>query len=206
MSQRKIVDSVPKDAVQRTLQRFKETRYFSTGPRSGRPRVTIQRMDWYIKTTSLRSMATAGKIQALLNDIRVKPISKNTVKRRLASNELNGRVAVSKPLLRSQNKRKRLLWAKKYKHYSVDDWKKGLFTGESKVQLYGNSPRLYVRRRSNERMLNECVKPKVKHGSGNIQVLDVSVIMVLVICTELTISLPRKSTTPSFKDVLYHLV
>ena len=84
-------------------------------------------------------MATAGKIQALLNDIRVKPISKNTVKRRLASNELNGRVAVSKALLRSQNKRKGLLRVKKYKHYTVDDWKNVLFTDESKVQLYGNS-------------------------------------------------------------------
>ena len=47
-------------------------------------------------------MATADKIQALLNDIRVKPVSKKTVKRRLASNELNGRAADSKPLLRSK--------------------------------------------------------------------------------------------------------
>ena len=90
--------------------------------------------------------------------------------RQLASNELNGRVAVSKPLLRSQNKRKRLLWTKKYKHYSVDDWKKVLFTDESKVQLYGNSRRLYVRHRSNERMLNECAKSRVKRVGGSIQV------------------------------------
>ena len=35
---------------------------------------------------------------------------------------------------------------------------------------------------------------------------DVSVTMVLVICKELTVFLPRKCTTPSFKDMLYHLV
>ena len=93
-----------------------------------------------------------------------------------ASNRLNGRVAVSKPLLRSQNKRERLIWAKKYKLYTVDNWKKVLFTDEYKVQFYGNSRRLYIRRRF-----------------GN-----VLVIMVLVICTELTISLPRKSTKCSF--------
>ena len=122
------------------LQRFKETGSFSTGPRSHRPSVTTQREDRYIKKTSLRNrMAIADKIQALLNNTREKPVSIKTVKRRLASNELNGRVAVSKPLLRSQNKRKRLLWAKKYKHYTVDDWKEVLLTDQSKVQLYGNT-------------------------------------------------------------------
>ena len=42
-------------------------------------------------------MGTAGKIQALLNNIREKPVSKKAVKRRLASSELNGRVAVPNP-------------------------------------------------------------------------------------------------------------
>ena len=173
MSQGKIAHkvSVSKGAEPWNLQSFKETGSFSTGPRCGKPWVTTQPDYRYIKKTSLRNrIATAGKIQALLNNTREKPVSKNTVERRLASNGLNGRVAVFKPLLRSQNKRKRLLWAKKYKHYTVDDWRKVLFTDESKVQLYGNSRRLYVRRRSNERILNECVKPKVKRGGGSIQV------------------------------------
>ena len=175
MSQCKIADkvSVSKDAVQRTLQRFKKTGSFSTRLRSGRSRVSTQREDRYIKATSLSNrMATAVKIQALLNNTRVKPVSKKAVKRRLASNGLNGRVAVSKPLLQSQNKRKRLLWAGTCKHYTVDDWKKVLFSDESKVQLYGNSRRLYVRRKSNERMLNECVKSTEKHGGGSIQVWE----------------------------------
>ena len=50
---------------------------------------------------------------------------------RLAESGLNGRVPVSKPLLQAQNKRKRLLWAKKYQHFSMEDWKKVLFTDES---------------------------------------------------------------------------
>ena len=142
MSQCKIADevSVSKGAVQRTLQRFKEKASFPTRLKSGGPRDTTQREDRYMNTTSLRKrMATAGKIHALLNNTREEPVSKKTVKRRLASNGLNGRVAVSKPLLRSQNERKRLLWAKKYRHYTFDDWKKVVFTDKSKVQFYGNS-------------------------------------------------------------------
>ena len=52
----------------------------------------------------------------------------------------------------------------------VDDWKKVPFTDQSKVQLYGNNRCLYVGRRSNERMLNECVKSKVERGGGSIRV------------------------------------
>ena len=103
MSQHKIADkvSVSKGPVQWswTLQRFKETGSFSTRPRSGRPRVTTQWEDRYIKTTSLRNtIATADKIQALPNNTWEKPFSKKkkTVKRWLASNTLNGKVAVSK--------------------------------------------------------------------------------------------------------------
>jgi hypothetical protein len=49
----------------------------------------------------------------------------------LAASVLKGRPAVSKPLLRPINKRKRLLWAKKYKTYRVENWKRVLFTDES---------------------------------------------------------------------------
>jgi hypothetical protein len=49
----------------------------------------------------------------------------------LAASGLKGRAAVSKPLLRPINKRKRLLWAKKYKNYRVENCKRELFTDES---------------------------------------------------------------------------
>ena len=102
----------------------------------------------------------------------------------------------------------RLLWAKKYKHHTVDNWKKILLTDESKVQLYGNSRRLYVRRRSNERMLNECVKSKVKQDGGSIQVWGCfsyngvgDLYRIIDILTN-----EKVPSAPSFKDMLYHLV
>ena len=99
---------VSKGAVQRTVQRFRETGRYSTTPRSGRPRVTISNEDQYIKITSLRNRsATAGQIQSIVNATREKAISRQTVQRRLTKCGLHGRVAVSKPLLRPQNKRKR---------------------------------------------------------------------------------------------------
>ena len=158
-------------AVQRTLERFRESGSYSTKRRSGRPRATTSKEEQYIKTTSLRNRtATAGNIQSIVNTTRAKSVSRSTVKRRLVEHGLNGRVAVSKPLQRARNKRKRLLWARKFKGYTKEDWENVLFTGESKFEIYGNKRRIYVRRRKNEKFVSSCIKPTVKHGGGNIQV------------------------------------
>ena len=125
-SQRKIAAKikVSKGAVQRTLERFRDTGSYST-KRSGRPRATSLNEDQYIKTTSLRDRtATAGNIQSIVTASREKSIIRSTIKRKLVEHGLNGRVAASKPLLRSQNKQKRLLWARKYRGYTKKDWKK----------------------------------------------------------------------------------
>ena len=173
LSQRQIAAKlkVSKGAVQRTLQRFSETKSFSSKARSGRPKATTPSEDQYIKLTCLRDRtASASKIQSQLNKERPTPVSKTTVKRRLAKCSLNGRVAVSKPLLQPQNKSKRLAWAKRYRNFTVEDWKKVLFTDESKFELLGCNRRAYVRRRPHERLMQQCIKPTVKHGGGNIQV------------------------------------
>ena len=99
-----------KGAVQRTLERFRGTGSYSTKRRPGRPRATTLKEDQYIKTTSLRDRtATAGNIQSIGNASRPKSISRSTVKRRLVEHGLNGRVAASEPLLRSQKKTKTIV-------------------------------------------------------------------------------------------------
>ncbi|MBN3271930.1 AFF4 protein, partial [Polyodon spathula] len=63
--------------------------------------------------TSLRNRRlTAPEIQAQLNATRSTDVSTSTVQRRLHEAGLTGRIAANKPLLRVQNKRKRLAWAK----------------------------------------------------------------------------------------------
>ena len=63
--------------------------------------------------------------------------------------------------LRLANKRKRLRWAKEHRHWTEEDWKKALWTDESKFGLHR---RTFVRRRTSEKMLS------VKHGGGNVMV------------------------------------
>ena len=45
-----------------------------------------------------------------------------------------------------------------------------LWTDESKFELFASNRRLYVRRRTGERLIDDCISPTVKHGGGNIMV------------------------------------
>ena len=114
--------------------------------------------------------ATAGDIQLTINNTREQPSAKQQSGEDMAVCGLRGRVARSKPFLRLTNKRKWYVWAKKYKNYTLENWKKVLFTDESQFVIHGNKRRLYVRRRHGERLLNQCLKSTIKHGGGNIQV------------------------------------
>jgi len=60
--------------------------------------------------------------------------------------------AVRKPLLRSQNKKKRLEWTKKHRYWTTSDWNKVLWSDESKFEIFGSKRRVFVRRLAGERV------------------------------------------------------
>ena len=45
-----------------------------------------------------------------------------------------------------------------------------LWTDESKFEVFGSHRRTFVKRRTSEKMLEECPTPSVKHGGGNVMV------------------------------------
>lgn len=79
-----------------------------------------------------------------------------------------GRVGTRKPLLRPANKKKRYLWALAHKDLTVEDWRKVLWTDESKFQVFGTNRRIMVRRTPSEKFIPQCLVPTVKHGGGSV--------------------------------------
>lgn len=173
ISQRDIAKEtrVSRGAVQSAIRIFKQTGKFETRKRCGRPRVTTKREDHLITRTSKQNRRlTVPQITAVFNDTRSSLISKTTVLDRLQNAGLTGRVAMRKPLLRPQNKVKRLAWAKKHQNWSISQWKKVLWSDESKFEVFGSHRRVFVRRRVGERALEDCIVPTVKHGGGSVMV------------------------------------
>ncbi|CAJ0956123.1 unnamed protein product [Ranitomeya imitator] len=86
--------------------------------------------------------------------------------RRLCAAGLHGKIAAGKPLLRTGNKQKRLVWAKEHKEWTLDQWKSVLWSDESKFEIFGSNHRVFVRRRKGERMDSTCLVPTVTFGGG----------------------------------------
>lgn len=157
--------------VHYTLTRKRATGENRDRKRSGRPKSTTKQEDQFIKVLSKRDRRlTAPQIAATLNNTRKKPVSITTVKRRLLSAGLRGCVAAKKPRLTITHKKNRLEWAKAHKNWTEEDWKKVLWTDESKFQIFGSNRRVFVRRSKDERALEACTVQSVKHGGGSVMV------------------------------------
>jgi hypothetical protein len=68
------------------------------------------------------------------------PISERTVRRRRSEASLGSYVAAEKPGLSAENVVKRLQWAQRYKDWTVEDWKKVIWSDESSIWI-GVNPR-----------------------------------------------------------------
>ncbi|KAI5086166.1 hypothetical protein C0J45_24088, partial [Silurus meridionalis] len=139
---------VSPSAVTKTIKRYKETGSHADRPRKGRPRVTSAAEDKFIRVTSLRNRRlTAAQIRDQVNGTQSsssRHISTTTVKRRLCESGLHGRISARKPLLKKGNKQKRLVWAKKHKEWTLDQWKSALWSDESKFEIFGSNHRVFV--------------------------------------------------------------
>ena len=58
----------------------------------------------------------------------------------------------------------------KHHQWTTENWKKVLWTNESKFEIFGSSRRVFVRRRVGERTVPQCVTPTVKHGGGSVMI------------------------------------
>lgn len=123
-----------------------------------------------VKTSIRDRRLMASQITAKMNETRSNPISQTTINDRLNKAGLTGQVAMRKPLLRPQNKIKRLAWAKKHQNWSISQWKRMLWSDESKFEVFGGHRRVFVRRPTGERALGECIVPTVKHGNGSVMI------------------------------------
>lgn len=173
LTTRQISDAVdvPQTTVSYIIRKSKNNKPVADAPRSGRPRKTTKRIDrTIIRKSTADPRKTAPEIQREINEEIDVSISSRTVARRIAAAGLNGRVAVKKPLISKKNRAARLRFARLHQNWTVADWKKVLWSDESKFNLFGSDGKQYVRRPKNTRFNPRYQLPTVKHGGGNVMV------------------------------------
>ena len=94
------------------------------------------------------------------------PVSSQTVRNNLKDASLKAVVKKKKPLLSVSHRKKRLVFALKYQHWTMEDWKGLLWSDETKINRIGSDGQEYVWKRKGEGLTFREVQGIVKFGGG----------------------------------------
>ncbi|QRW21104.1 Transposable element Tcb2 transposase [Rhizoctonia solani] len=160
--------NVPPSTVSRTCTRYLKTRsYYSDRSRSGRPR-KLRFADAKFAALSLSRNRLASASQ-LRRDY-FSHVSNSTVRRRLRELGIYNYARRRVPLLTSRHLKARLDWARNHATWLARDWRRVIFSDESKFNVFNGDGPLRCWRRPGL-SLDPCyTRKQVKHGGGNVMV------------------------------------
>lgn len=158
--------------VYNAISHFKQHETTNNVPRKLRPRKTTLREDrMMVRLAELDPFKGSKDIKnELFGENNPRKVSARLVRRRLVEHGLHGRVCRKVPLLTKRHKEARLAFARKYGNWTDQEWKKVLFSDETKINMINSDGKRYVRRPVNKPFDPKFTKKTVKHGGGNIKV------------------------------------
>ncbi len=134
--------------------------------RSGRKRSTSARKDRLLERLALTDRkATTRRLQGRLSAACGKSLSRRTITRRLREKGICARRPRKKPQLNREHQRCRRAWAVTHRGWTLEDWKRVVFSDEVKISI-GSDGCLYVWRRKGEEFSAECCQPVVQHPTS----------------------------------------
>lgn len=141
--------------------------YYHVQPKTGRPRILDDR-DARVAARMIARTEAANAVE--LQKKAFKDVSARTVQRRLLEQGLVCRVRRAKPFLTKDQKEARRRWAMEHITWTVEDWKRVVFSDESKFKLFKSDGRQYCYTKEGQQLDPRFTKKTVKHGGGNIMV------------------------------------
>jgi len=124
------------------------------------------------KTTIIRQITTGkldNAVQAtkFINSIIPDPVSACTVRRTLKEVGLRSATKKKVPMLKASHRQRRLKFARDHENWTVEDWKRVLWSDETKINRIGSDGKVYVWKKRGEPPSDRTTTPTVKHGGGN---------------------------------------
>jgi len=95
------------------------------------------------------------------------PVTPQTVRNALKKDDFCSVVKRKHPLLKKAHRLDCLKWARYHENWTVEDWKRILWTDETKINRIGSDGRTYTWKKKGEPLSDRTTTPTVKHGDGN---------------------------------------
>jgi len=138
---------IPRETITDFLERSQTRQSIENLPRPGRPRKTSDTADrWLVRNAESETRVPFRQLQSELNI----DISKRTIQRRLREAGIRKWRAVQRALLTKSDAKKRREWAKKYQHWTSEDWRKVIWSDETILKRDSDSNIVWVFRRQTE--------------------------------------------------------
>jgi transposase len=109
----------------------------------------------------------AVQATSFINNIIPSPVTPQTVRNVLKANNFHSVVKKKCPLLKRQHRINHLKFAKYHENWTVEDWKRVLWSDETKINRIGSDGRVYTWKQRGEPLSDRTTSPTVKHGGGN---------------------------------------
>lgn len=140
-------------------------------PCAGRP-PKLSATDQHAIIRQIVTGKSASAVQATnhINSIISNPVSSNTVRRVLKKHSFEAVVKKKKPLLSARHRQRRLAFALKHREWTVEDWKRVIWSDETKINRFGSDGREWVWKPKGKGLIQREVQGTVKYGGGNIMV------------------------------------
>lgn len=155
-----------------TVQRVKKMLNIpATGNKGGRPKALTKRDEKYIvQAVTIKGKENAVEATHGLEQDLGKSVSVHTVRRALRRAGLVSFVKPKKPLLTAKHKKDRLQWAYDHISWTLDDWKRVVWSDETRINRFGSDGKAYAWKMPGEPLQSQHVRETVKHGGGCIMV------------------------------------
>ncbi len=139
--------------------------------RGGRPRVvTPQLQRLIVREITSGQSSTAEDVRKKLRENHGVDLSAETVRNVLRNVGMKGVPRQKKPKLSARHIKARLDFARKYSNWRIDDWKRVIWSDETKINRLGSDGRLWCWKKSGERLKRQHVKETLKSGGGSLMV------------------------------------
>lgn len=113
---------------------------------------------------------TAVEIAQNLNPTFSSPVSVQTIRNALKKDDFKAVAKKKKPYLSARHRKQCLAFALKYQNWTLEDWKRVIWSDETKINRFGSDGKKYVWKKRQQPLLVREVDSTVKHGGGNIMV------------------------------------
>jgi len=111
---------------------------------------------------------TAVEVAKALSNITNKPLSPQTVCRSLKAAGMRAVAKKKKPFLTKKHRKARMDFALAHQHWTVEDWKRVVWSDETKINRLGSDGRKWVWKKPGEGLNDRLVEGTQKFGGGSL--------------------------------------